>query len=189
MKRHFLLAAALIIALAAFSYKTMFISWSLEEFAQYRERLETLTGQQATDTTYTVFIADSVSEFYSLSGFPYWVLAGVRGNVIFLQPPTLHKNLIRTLAHELTHLSLKQYKLPYWLEEGLVCIVTNEWQGITLERLKNIQEIDPAELDYFQYQKYCYTAWIEASLLYSKIGFERIIETVSSTEELTLWSY
>ena len=189
MKRYFLLAAALITALAAFSYKAMFISWNLEELSQYRERLEELTEQQATETTYTVIVADSVSEFCNLSGFPYWVLAGVRSNVIFLQPPTLHKDIIRTLAHELTHLSLKQYKLPYWLEEGLVCIVTNEWQGITLERLKNIQEIDPAKLDYSQYQKYCYTAWIEASLLYEELGFEGIIETAINTKELMLWRY
>ncbi|TYB92593.1 MAG: hypothetical protein FXF54_06595 [Kosmotoga sp.] len=165
MKKIIILFILLIPVSATFSFSVMYVSWYDNELTKYRERFEENVGKTATSTDYRVYIASSVSEFVELSGLPYWVLAGVRNNEIFLQPLSLHESIITTLAHELTHLALQQYELDYWIEEGLACIVARNWEGKTLQPLNDIEDINPKELDYYLYQNYSYTCWIKVSKL------------------------
>ncbi len=182
MKKMLLLLILIFTVCTAFSFSVMYVTWYDDELSEYRERFEKNVGIPATSTDFKVYMASTVAEFVELSGLPYWVLAGVKDEKIFLQPLSLHESLIMTLAHELTHLSLQQYKLEYWFEEGLACIVAKNWEGKTLSLMSDVEEINPRDLDYYQYQNYCYTCWVKVSKLLEKESFSDLLSFVQKKD-------
>jgi hypothetical protein len=160
----------------SFAFSVTYVSWYDSELLEFKERFEENVGKTATSTNYRVYIASSVPEFVELSGLPYWVMAGVKNGVIFLQPLSLHESLFTTLAHELTHLELQAYELDYWIEEGLACIVAKNWEGRTLMSMNNIEGVNPKDLDYYQYQNYSYTCWMKVSKLLENGSFSDLFE-------------
>jgi hypothetical protein len=90
------------------------------------------------DTTVTVYIANSESEFENLVGdkFPDWGAgaASLRDASIFIKSPKYirtGKSFSELLGHELTHIMLyraagRQW-LPRWIHEGLSMKLSGEW--------------------------------------------------------------
>jgi len=175
MKKVFVLVV-LVISVVGLGYRVTTVSWYDNGLEDYRYRLECLTGEKATETVYTVIVADSTGEFCRLSGLPYWVLAGVRDDTIFMQPLSLNYDPIRSIAHELSHIAFRKYGFPYWVEEGLVCIVTCEWMGANIKELADIETVEPSKLDFYSYQKYSFTAWKRVSLLLQEHTFEELVK-------------
>lgn len=180
MKRFFVLVM-LIVSVVGLCYRVATVSWYSDGLEDYRLRLEKLTRQKASETVYTVVIADSAGEFCRLSGLPYWVLAGVREDTIYMQPLSLNYDPIRTIAHELAHIVFRKYRLPYWVEEGLVCIVTCEWLGANIEEMAEVETVNPLKLDFYSYQKYSFTSWKRISLLLREHSFDELIELFSES--------
>ncbi|MBN2253187.1 MAG: hypothetical protein JW701_05770, partial [Kosmotogaceae bacterium] len=81
----------------------------------------------------------------------------------------------QTLAHEMTHLFLREYQLPYWLEEGMVCSITGEWIGREEMRLDEVEYLDYTKMDFMTYRSYSFTCWIEVSALLRKRSFGELI--------------
>jgi len=48
------------------------------------------------------------------------------------------------MIHELLHYTIKmEYPVPSWFEEGLVCLTTKEFSGVTdIIPMKNVEEYD-----------------------------------------------
>ncbi|MFO7881649.1 MAG: hypothetical protein R6U52_03800 [Kosmotogaceae bacterium] len=178
MKKKILLLIFILTVCISFSFSVMYVSWYDIELEEFRKRFEENIGNPATRTDYKIYLASSVSEFVELSGHPYWVLAGVRNGDIFLQPSSLHESLVKTLAHELTHLALQPYSLDYWIEEGLACIVAKNWEGKSLSLMTEIEDINPKDLDYYQYQNYSYTCWMRVSELLKERSFSELLEFI-----------
>jgi hypothetical protein len=114
------LTSVLLLQITALCFTSTYVSWEIPELEDYRNSLEKLTGRPV-GGTYLLLIASSAGEFSELSGIGYWFVAAAKGNTIIVQPLSLVPNLSQTLAHEMTHLFLRKYQLPYWLEEGRVC--------------------------------------------------------------------
>lgn len=169
------LCAFLSVGLCLLAYTSYLLSWDWEELASYKKALEELIAMPVRGT-HTVVIASSAGEFSKLSGLGYWLQAGAREGVIYLQPLSLVANAPRTLAHEMTHLFLERFDLPYWLEEGLVCTVTGEWVGRREKLLERVQELDPRGMDFMTYRSFSYSCWREAGGLLAGQTFQELVE-------------
>ncbi len=162
------------ICLSLFAYTSYLISWDAPEISVYRTELERLTGRRVSGT-YNVVLASSAGEFSRLSRLGYWMLAGSADNTIYLQPLSLIPNLPRTLAHEMTHIYLAQFSLPYWLEEGLVCTVTGEWIGRHEKLLGSVEELDYTQMDFMTYRAFSYSCWRRVGELLRIYDFNELV--------------
>ncbi|HDP78555.1 MAG TPA: hypothetical protein ENN47_10320 [Mesotoga infera] len=169
-----MLATVLLLQMTALCFTGTYVSWDMPELEDYRSALEKLTGRSV-GGTYLLLIASSAGEFSELSGIGYWFLAAAEGETIIVQPLSLIPNLSLTLAHEMAHLSLRKYQLPYWLEEGMVCSVTGEWIGREEMRLDEVESLDYANMDFMTYRSYSFTCWIEVSRLLRELSFGELI--------------
>jgi len=164
----------LLLQVTVFCFTSAYVSWEMPELEGYRSLLERLTGRSV-NGTYILIIASSAGEFSELSGIGYWFLAAATGNTIIVQPLTLVQNLPRTLAHEMSHLILRDYQLPYWLEEGIVCYITGEWVGREEIILDEVKTLDYSKMDFMTYRSYSYTCWVEVSRLLRNRSFGELI--------------
>lgn len=168
------LTSVLLLQITALCFTSTYVSWEIPELEDYRNSLEKLTGRPV-GGTYLLLIASSAGEFSELSGIGYWFLAAATGNTIIVQPLTLVQNLPRTLAHEMSHLILRDYQLPYWLEEGIVCYITGEWVGREEIILDEVKTLDYSKMDFMTYRSYSYTCWVEVSRLLRNRSFGELI--------------
>jgi len=169
-----ILAAVLLLQITALCFTSTYVSWEIPELEDYRSALEKLTGRSV-GGTYLLLISSSAGEFSDLSGIGYWFVAAAEGNTIIVQPLSLVPNLSQTLAHEMTHLFLRKYQLPYWLEEGMVCSITGEWIGREEMRLDEVESLDYMKMDFMTYRSYSFTCWIEVSRLLRDRSFGELV--------------
>ena len=158
------------------AYNRFVVSWLSPELEVYRKNLQSLTGESVKTTAVNVYACSSTAEFSHLSGLPAWVLAGSRDGMIYLQPLSLMKNRDRTIAHELGHIFLSDYELPYWLEEGLVCVITGEWFGFKGTIMEDFESKTLSDLNRSDYVAYSRTAWIRVCELLRESSFRRLVE-------------
>ncbi len=169
MKSSFLVVLITILSTISLAYSLYTVSWS--DFSDYRDKIENITGINISQSQIKVYVCSSTAEFTELSGSPYWVLASYSYGKIYLQPTTIIPNLQMTIIHELSHSFFSQFNFPYWLEEGLVCIITGEWIGEKYDLMENLEDIEFNSLNYYSYDDYSYSCWVEASKLLSKNSF------------------
>lgn len=168
------LVAFLFFGMTVFCFTSTFVSWEMPELEEYKGLLERLVGKPVTGT-YRLIIASSTGEFMELSGLGYWFIAAAEDSTIFVQPLSLVPNLTQTVAHEMCHLFLRQYRLPYWLEEGIVCCVTGEWIGRKELILDRVESLDYSEMDFMTYRSYSFSCWVEVSRILRERTFGELV--------------
>jgi hypothetical protein len=57
-----------------------------------------------------------------------------------------------------------------------VCIITGEWHGKSLDKLNKIEQIEISDLDFYTYNNYSYTCWIEVSKIINENGFDFLLK-------------
>ncbi|MDK2952581.1 MAG: hypothetical protein PWQ77_2246 [Kosmotogales bacterium] len=174
MKNSILIVFSILIATITLAYSLYTVSWS--DFPLSAEKIQKITGIPVSDELIKVYTCSSTAEFTEISGSPYWVLASYKEKRIYLQPASLIPNITRTISHELSHSYFKQFKFPYWIEEGLVCIITGEWRGKSLDKLDKIEQVEISDLDFYTYNNYSYTCWIEVSKIINENGFDFLLK-------------
>ena len=73
------------------------------------------------------------------------------------------------------HLFLRQYRLPYWLEEGIVCCVTGEWIGRKELILDRVESLDYSGMDFMTYRSYSFSCWVEVSKILRERTFGELV--------------
>lgn len=165
----------LLLSVAVLAYSSYTVSWNTRGMEKYGARLEALTNSRLPSVFYRVVISSSATEFSRLSGLPVWVMAGTKDNTIYLQPLSLIKNTERTVAHELCHIFLSRYAFPYWVEEGLVGIITGEWLSFKDELMINLEDKTLSDLSHSEYIRYSYTSWIRVSEILKSVSFDKLV--------------
>ncbi|MDN5337518.1 MAG: hypothetical protein PWQ20_588 [Thermotogaceae bacterium] len=109
-----------------------------------------------------VIEADNLSEFVNISNAPHFLSAITRDGKIFIQNKNyLLKKFDKTLKHEVLHVILHALDLPYFLEEGLVCELTEEWKG-RKRSIINVENTNYTELrTLWELESYSYSCWIK----------------------------
>jgi len=96
-------------------------------------RLCEITDFIFNNQSFRIYEYDNLQEFSHESGGRFFIKGFTNSSGTFIQS----RNLLRgdfngTLIHELLHALIKsQYPVPPWFEEGLVCIVTDEFADTT----------------------------------------------------------
>lgn len=175
MKSSFLIIVITLLSTISLAYSLYTVSW--RDFPDYKEKIENTTGNKISQSQVKIYACSSTVEFTELSGAPYWVLASYSNGNIYLQPTTIIPDVQLTIIHELSHSFFSQYNFPYWVEEGFVCIITGEWIGKQYELIDNLEEIELNNLDYYSYDNYSYSCWVEVSKLLSKNSFKFFLNT------------
>jgi len=92
-----------------------------------------------------VYEYQQLSEFTQVTGAPFFICAFSNKQGIHIQSRHLLGNRFKdALIHELIHYTIKkQYPVPSWFEEGLVCLVTQELYHVTdIIPMKNVERFD-----------------------------------------------
>ncbi|HRW33636.1 MAG TPA: hypothetical protein P5107_01125 [Thermotogota bacterium] len=121
-------------------YELNLLDYSEEHF----NRLSELVGFQIESVDAKVYEYDQLNEFTKVTGAPFFVSAFSNKQGIHIQSRYLLGSRFQpAIIHELIHFTIKhQYPIPAWFEEGLVCLITQEFS--------DVHDIDPmlTVLDY-----------------------------------------
>jgi len=131
----------LTVGFSIITYELNLLDYSEHHFYQLKELIDTKI--ESIDAK--VYEYDSIKEFTRTTGAPFFISAFTNKQGIHIQSRHLLGDRFRpAVVHELTHYTLQfQYPLPSWFEEGLVCIVTQEFSEVTdIIAMKNVEEYD-----------------------------------------------
>jgi len=123
------------------TYTLNLLDYSDKHFYELEERLGI-----SIDTVETKIIEyDSLNEFTQTTGAPFFICAFSNKQGIHIQSRYLLADRFhQALIHELIHYTIKiEYPVPSWFEEGLVCIITQEFTGVTdIIPMRNVEVYD-----------------------------------------------
>ena len=114
-------------------YELNLLDYSEKHF----NRLSEFVGFQIESVSAKVYEYDQLNEFTRVTGAPFFISAFSNNQGIYIQSRHLLGNRFQpAIIHELIHFTIKnQYPVPAWFEEGLVCLITQEFS--------DVHDIDP----------------------------------------------
>ena len=129
------------VAFAVNTYDLNLLDFSEKHFYKLNE----LINQTFESINVKVYEYDSITEFTQTTGAPFFICAFSNKHGVHIQSKYLLGDRFKmALTHELLHYTIRmQYPVPLWFEEGLVCLVTEEFSGVTdIIPMKNVEEYD-----------------------------------------------
>jgi hypothetical protein len=128
-------------AFAVKTYDLNLLGFSEKHFYKLNE----LINETFDSINTKVYEYDSINEFTQTTGAPFFICAFSNKQGIHIQSKYLLGDRFKmALTHELVHYTIRmQFPVPLWFEEGLVCLVTEEFSGVTdIIAMKNVEEYD-----------------------------------------------
>ncbi len=118
-------------------------SIDLKSLSEYHfNRLCDVAKYDFKNLTFRIYEYDNLFEFRKKSGGSFYIKGFTNSRGTFIQSKNLLKEeYTGTLIHELLHALIKsQYPVPPWFEEGIVCLVTEEFSNISgIPEMENIE--------------------------------------------------
>lgn len=133
--------------ISGFSFKQYSLNLKSYDQAAYRE-LCGLIEDDVKPVEANIYVFENIREFCGRTGAPYWIKGFTNNNGIYVQSPSLlGVSYSKTVLHELLHWTIRRnLTLPEWYEEGLVCIITGETEGVeSVPVMKNPEQFDTGE--------------------------------------------
>ncbi|MFW5872058.1 MAG: hypothetical protein ACOCUT_03030 [bacterium] len=123
------------------TYDLNLLDYSEEHFYKLNE----LIGTKLDSIEAKIYEYDSLNEFIKSTGAPFFITAFSNKQGIHIQSRYLLGDRFQSaMIHELIHFTIKmQYRVPAWYEEGLVCLITQEFSKVTdIIPMRNVEEYD-----------------------------------------------
>ena len=123
------------------TYNLNLFDYSEKHFYQLNE----LVGKPIKNINAQIYEYDSLKNFTQKTGAPFFICAFSNKQGIHIQSRyLLGDRFQKAMIHELLHYTIKmEYPVPSWFEEGLVCLTTKEFSGVTdIIPMKNVEEYD-----------------------------------------------
>lgn len=123
------------------TYDLNLIDYSEKHF----QLLNELIGTEISSVDARIYEYQNLREFTQTTGAPFFICAFTNKEGIHIQSRyLLGEKFEQTLIHELLHFTIKeQYPVPAWFEEGVVCLVTQEFSNVTdIIPMKNVENFD-----------------------------------------------
>lgn len=144
--KNYLLITLSIICFFSIAFSIKIYDLNLYDYSEkHFYQLNELLGKTVKSIDVKIYEYDSLSEFVHETGAPFFICAFSNKEGIHIQSRyLLGDRFQKAMIHELIHSTIKmEYPVPTWFEEGLVCLTTQEFAGVTdIIPMRNVEDYD-----------------------------------------------